>query len=73
MPKPFIQILSRREIRDLFSSSEGQPWDKYRPLGLFIGINADGTWCAMDNATGDCWTEDFTSLRTAVDWLNRRR
>ena len=73
MPKPFIQILSRSEIRDLLSSSEGQPWGKYRPEGLFIGINADGTWCAMDNLEGDCWTEDFASLRTAVDWLNRRQ
>lgn len=67
-----IKVLNRREIRDLFASSEGAAWNQYSPEGLFMGINADGTWCAIDNSTGDCWVEDFVSLRNAVDWLNRR-
>lgn len=26
---------------------------------------------AVDNTTGDAWTEDFTSLPAALEWLNR--
>lgn len=70
--EPYIKILNRREIRDLFNSSDVNPWHQHTPEGRFIGINEDGSWCAMDNAYGDCWTEDFDSLRESVDWLNRR-
>lgn len=43
-----------------------------KPLGKFI-CNSDPNWIvAIDNASGDAWTEQFkpTDLKLAHDWLN---
>jgi hypothetical protein len=31
--------------------------------------NRDGTYTALDNRTGDCWTEDFKTKDHAIAWL----
>lgn len=31
--------------------------------------NGDGTYTALDNRTGDCWTEDFKTKDHAIAWL----
>ena len=38
------------------------------PLGLFL-TKSDGKWVAVDNSTGDAWTEEFSRKRQAVRWL----
>lgn len=38
------------------------------PIGLFL--TKDGrTWVAVDNTTGDAWTEEFSRKRQAIRWL----
>lgn len=42
--------------------------DRRTPLGLFL-TKEGRTWVAVDNSTGDAWTEDFRGKRQAVRWL----
>ena len=39
------------------------------PLGLFFVIHDESTIIGVDNATGDAWTEEFTSLDACIQWL----
>lgn len=43
--------------------------DERQPVGLFLTRGA-GAWVAVDNSTGDAWTEDFKHLLTAIRWLH---
>ena len=38
------------------------------PRGLFLAREG-GKWVAVDNSTGDAWTEEFRLKRQAVRWL----
>lgn len=38
------------------------------PCGCFLA-KEDGKWVAVDNSTGDAWTEEFTRKRQAIRWL----
>ena len=45
-----------------------------RPLGLFLAratakSRPGARWVAVDNSTGDAWTEDFHSESGARSWL----
>lgn len=42
--------------------------DHRTPLGLFL-TKERRTWVAVDNTTGDAWTEEFFRKRQAVRWL----
>ena len=42
--------------------------DLRSPLGLFL-TKEGRKWVAVDNTTGDAWTEDFRWKRQAVRWL----
>ncbi|NCE65557.1 hypothetical protein D1159_13445 [Pseudoflavonifractor sp. 524-17] len=42
--------------------------DSRTPLGLFL-TKEGRTWVAVDNTTGDAWTEEFSRKRQAVRWL----
>jgi len=37
--------------------------------GRFLVAESDGTFTAIDNSTGDCWTEDFKTRFEAVKYL----
>ncbi len=39
-----------------------------QPLGLFL-CRGDRRWVAVDNSTGDAWTEDFRWRFRAIQWL----
>lgn len=39
-----------------------------RPKGLFL-CQEGLRWVAVDNSTGDAWTEDFSEKLEAVQWL----
>ena len=38
------------------------------PSGLFL-TKEGRKWVAVDNTTGDAWTEEFSRKRQAVRWL----
>ena len=38
------------------------------PLGLFL-TKEGGKWAAVDNSTGDAWTEEFRWRHQAIRWL----
>ena len=38
------------------------------PLGLFL-TKEGRKWVAVDNTTGDAWTEEFDSKCQGVSWL----
>lgn len=58
--KNHIKRVSIRKIRKIIG--------RYQPCGRFL--SKDGSiWVAVDNSTGDAWTEDFISKRDAVRWL----
>ena len=40
------------------------------PLGLFL-TREGRRWVAVDNSTGDAWTEEFYRKRAALCWLWR--
>lgn len=42
--------------------------DRRTPLGLFL-TKEGRKWVAMDNTTGDAWTEEFSRKRQAIRWL----
>lgn len=41
----------------------------YAPQGRFYAQDGDA-WVAVDNQTGDAWTEEFRTQREAIAWLN---
>lgn len=51
------------------------PFDKglgrtpFKPYGRFLAKAEDGSWTAVDNSTGDAWTECFSHRDIAVRWL----
>lgn len=44
--------------------------DKREPLGTFYYQTEDNMWVAIDNRTGDAWTEEFTTKEQCLAWLN---
>ena len=38
-------------------------------FGRFLVPESDGTYSAIDNTTGNCWTETFKTRFEAVKWL----
>ena len=46
----------------------GQVIDHRTPCGLFLAKEGR-KWVAVDNTTGDAWTEEFSRKRQAVRWL----
>ncbi len=64
-----IQLITREYANKILDSTG----KKYKPLGLFlISDEEDGEtiWTAIDNSTGDAWTEEFDTRNRAVRWLH---
>ena len=61
-----IQEVTKEKIMEIISSMD--KLGKYEPLGLFLAPERDG-WVAVDNLTGDAWTEAFDTRRDAVRFL----
>lgn len=38
--------------------------------GKFLALYPDKTCVAVDNRSGNAWTEQFDSIKRALDWLN---
>lgn len=46
----------------------GQIIEHRNPCGLFL-TKKGHKWVAVDNTTGDAWTEEFHRKRQAIRWL----
>ena len=57
---PHIKRVPRRKIQKII--------DSYQPHGCFLA-KGGSRWIAVDNSTGDAWTEDFSSKHDAIRWL----
>ena len=55
-----IHRISPKQLNDVI--------ERRTPLGLFL-TKEGRTWVAVDNTTGDAWTEDFSRKHQAVRWL----
>ncbi len=42
--------------------------ETYQPKGLYLAYDGK-RWIAVDNSTGDAWTEDFRCKFRAIQWL----
>ena len=57
---PKIHLVSSQRLRNMM--------DFHTPRGLFLA-KENGKWVAVDNSTGDVWTEEFPQKRQAIRWL----
>ena len=60
--------MSRIKIQRVSPERLRQIIERYAPRGLFLAKEGR-TWVAVDNTTGDAWTEEFSRKRQAVRWL----
>ena len=56
------------KIQRVSSVFLGQVIDRRIPCGLFL-TKEGRKWVAVDNTTGDAWTEEFSRKRQAIRWL----
>lgn len=57
-----IQVVSLPELQQIIQ--------QFQPRGLFLAREGS-ILIAVDNATGDAWTEEFPSVPRAAAWLRR--
>ena len=60
--------MSRPKIHQVSSKKLTNVIDRRTPRGLFL-TKEGRTWVAVDNSTGDAWTEDFRWKWQAIRWL----
>lgn len=66
-----ISKVSVKELNELLDSADRG--GKYKPYGYFYAYDPTGNaykWVAVDNGTGDAWTEEFATEQDAIAWLN---
>ena len=56
-----IQQVTARRLREIIR--------QYIPRGRFLA-RAGQRWVAVDNSSGEAWTEDFQQKQQAIRWLN---
>jgi len=56
------------KIQRVSSEFLGRVIEHRIPSGLFL-TKEGHKWVAVDNTTGDAWTEEFSRKRQAVRWL----
>ena len=71
-----VYLVPEYEIKEIFNDIGRSGWKtKTSPRERFLCLSHTLDNCpalvAVDNTTGDAWTEDFTSLPVALEWLNR--
>lgn len=59
------------KIHRVSSELLGRVIENRTPCGLFL-MKEGRIWVAVDNSTGDAWTEEFSRKRQAVRWLRGR-
>lgn len=69
------QLVSVRFLLELFASATEHPVRGYvyEPEGLFYTLDpVTKKYVAVDNSTGEAWTEEFDDMVSAVVWLSRQ-
>lgn len=61
-----IEIISEYQFHKLIESCDKN--GQYHPRGLFLIDDMD-SFTAIDNSTGDAWTEEFERKEEAIKWL----
>ena len=61
--------LTDHELHTLFSSVT--KYGTYRPVGLFY-YRDKNIVVGVDNSTGEAWTEEFSSVKKCLAWLNQK-
>ena len=64
-----IHIVDEDFVSALYDSCDFDRHFEYIPLGLFL-YKGETDWVAVDNSTGEAWTEVFKTKRAAVKWLH---
>ena len=64
-----VKLKKRVNIQRISSERMVNVIDFRTPLGLFLTKEDRHTWVAVDNSTGDAWTEEFDCKRQAIRWL----
>lgn len=59
----FVPLEKVSEIIENFNNNK--PTER----GKFLTVEGN-QFVAVDNTTGDAWTEDFPKMKDAIDWLN---
>ncbi|WP_026881399.1 hypothetical protein [Clostridium akagii] len=57
-----IKIIGSKEAKSIIN--------EYKPKGLFIILDAKGTYVGIDNMSCNAWTEEFKDLKVCLMWLN---
>ncbi len=61
-------MMGHLQIKQVSSERLQEIIRRYAPCGRFLA--RDGCkWVAVDNSTGDAWTEKFRWKRQAIHWL----
>ncbi len=56
------------KIKEITQSEASEIIDKRKPKGLFW-LKENGFYVAIDNSTGDAWTEAFKTKKECFDYL----
>lgn len=56
------------DLKEVYGAELRSIIDTREPIGLFY-CRVGRVWVAVDNSTGDAWTEDFPSESSARTWL----
>ncbi|MGL4573011.1 MAG: hypothetical protein ACRCVJ_18370 [Clostridium sp.] len=57
-----------KDYKEITSKEAETIIETRKPLGLFW-LKENGWYVAIDNSTGDAWTEDFRTERECIDYL----
>lgn len=61
-----IKFVLKEEISEIISNFDKNISNEE---GKFLTVEGN-KYIAVDNETGDAWTEDFDNIKDAIDWLN---
>jgi len=66
MVKPMIKFVLKEEISEIINNFANNASNEE---GKFLTVEGN-KYVAVDNSTGDAWTEEFDDIQDAIDWLN---
>lgn len=61
-----ITEITSKQYTDILDNAEYGYWE---PYGLFF-VRDGNSYIGIDNSTGECWTEEFTSFSACKKWLS---
>lgn len=68
-PANDVVKVSLEKLIEVIDSGERE--GQYKPIGYFYAYDPDSrVWVAVDNSDGCAWTEEFSTEKKAIAWLN---